>query len=133
MVCPTCKNVMIVVEYNRIELDYCPRCQGVWFDSAELELLVKSTRHEAAGQLPGTFSDAPEAASDEKKRKCPICHQKMMKVTLGQPPILIDACRRGDGLWFDGGEVDQLLKQLPQQPDAQPVAAFLGRVFQAGN
>jgi Zn-finger nucleic acid-binding protein len=33
---------MIVVEYSNVELDYCLNCHGVWFDSDELELLLKS-------------------------------------------------------------------------------------------
>ncbi len=42
MICPACKNDMIVVEYQRIELDFCPHCRGVWFDCGELELMLKS-------------------------------------------------------------------------------------------
>ncbi|MDO8716631.1 MAG: zf-TFIIB domain-containing protein, partial [Dehalococcoidales bacterium] len=58
------------------------------------------------------------------------------KVTIGrEPPILIDACPRGNGLWFDGGELGHLVKQVTGKPaagaDAQtPVAAFLAEVFQ---
>ena len=39
MKCPVCKNMMIVVEHEHIELDYCPDCAGVWFDAGELDLL----------------------------------------------------------------------------------------------
>ena len=39
MKCPIDKSDMIVVEHEKIELDYCLRCSGVWFDSGELELL----------------------------------------------------------------------------------------------
>ena len=45
MICPVCKKDALIVEYDRIELDYCPSCGGVWFDSGELDLLL-----EAAGQ-----------------------------------------------------------------------------------
>jgi len=42
MICPACKNDMIVVEHEDIELDYCTNCNGVWFDSGELELLLEA-------------------------------------------------------------------------------------------
>jgi len=42
MICPVCKSDMIDVEYNRIELDYCTACRGVWFDTEELELLIEN-------------------------------------------------------------------------------------------
>ncbi len=136
MICPTCKSAMIVVEYNQIELDYCIVCRGVWFDSGELELLLHSLNLEDTHQVLGNILDSPEAASTEKKRKCPVCNQKMKKTTVGnEPSILIDVCRREDGLWFDGGEVAHLVKHLAvthgKQDSNQQIISFLGDVFQA--
>ena len=136
MICPACKSEMIDVEYNRIELDYCTQCRGVWFDAEELELLF-----EAAGlgenRIPlDDLLGAPEVSTDESIRKCPICGNRMKKTGIGrEPQIIIDACRMGDGLWFDGGEVVHLIKQMPTESAAegsqQKVLAFLGEVFKA--
>jgi len=136
MICPACKNNMIVVEHHQIELDYCPQCQGVWFDSGELELLVERLKLGDTELFLRSILRTTEAQSTEKKRRCPICTQKMKKTTIGEEPrILIDACQRGDGLWFDGGEMTQLLKQLVRIPAGGPdsrqqVLSFLGEVFQ---
>jgi Zn-finger nucleic acid-binding protein len=55
----------------------------------------------------------------------------MDKVWLGKEPhVLIDSCPVGDGLWFDGGELNQILHQM-QISDAQNVLSFLGRAFEA--
>jgi Zn-finger nucleic acid-binding protein len=51
MICPTCKNPMIVVEYQQIELDYCGSCRGVWFDNGELELLLSKAMKNGAKPL----------------------------------------------------------------------------------
>ena len=137
MICPTCKNNMIAVEHHKIELDYCPNCQGVWFDSGELELLVERLKLGDPALFIRSILRTSEAQSPEKKRRCPICSQKMKKTTIGEEPrILVDACQRGDGLWFDGGELTQLLKQLVKMPSGGPdsqqqVLTFLGEVFQA--
>jgi Zn-finger nucleic acid-binding protein len=137
MICPTCKSDMIVVEHNKIELDYCTNCRGVWFDSGELELLLESISLESPDTFLNNILDSAEAESSERKRKCPICHQKMQKITIGQEPaILIDVCQQGDGLWFDGGEVGQLMRQLAEkssekQGSQQRVITFLGEVFEA--
>ncbi|MDD2715194.1 MAG: zf-TFIIB domain-containing protein, partial [Candidatus Wallbacteria bacterium] len=41
--CPSCGAGMTVLAYLkdklRIEIDYCPDCQGIWLDKGELELL----------------------------------------------------------------------------------------------
>ena len=50
MNCPVCKEPMIIVEHERIELDYCTTCLGVWFDAGELSLLLESMDSEV-GEL----------------------------------------------------------------------------------
>jgi uncharacterized protein len=136
MICPACKNDMIVVEYKRIELDYCPKCRGVWFDSGELELMLKSSVADYA--VLGDIRHLPEARTDEKIRKCPICRQGMTKNNIGKkPPVLIDICPRGDGLFFDGGEVNQLISGLSDNEknakagEDHPAIGFLGEVFKS--
>jgi Zn-finger nucleic acid-binding protein len=126
---------MIVVEHKKIELDYCPKCYGVWFDSGELELFLDSLNLESRDQFFSNMLNAPEAKTPEKKRRCPICAQRMKKVLVGKKPnILVDVCQRSDGLWFDGGEVGELIKQLPGKTAKKPgshhqVGAFLREVF----
>jgi Zn-finger nucleic acid-binding protein len=138
MICPACRNDTIVVEYHQIELDYCPSCHGVWFDSGELELLLDSAGLESPVLLAGLAGSA-EASSKEKRRRCPICLRKMKKTVIGrEPEILIDVCSRGDGLWFDGGELAQLMEQLAgktgeKTTPQQEVLAFLREVFGTGD
>jgi Zn-finger nucleic acid-binding protein len=131
MICPACKKDMIVVEYRHIELDYCPTCRGVWFDCGELELMLQTSNIDRT--CIGEINNLPVAQTTEKARKCPICHDTMSKNTIGQQtPIIIDVCRRYDGLFFDGGELHELVKQIPGEPGKEnPVIGFLGEVFKA--
>jgi len=39
MICSVCRQSMLDIECNNIELDYCAKCRGVWFDASELGLL----------------------------------------------------------------------------------------------
>ncbi|MBI4283300.1 MAG: zf-TFIIB domain-containing protein, partial [Chloroflexi bacterium] len=136
MICPVCKSAMLVVEHKKTELDYCPKCYGTWFDSGELDLFLESLNLPNGAQFLSDARNAADVTSAEKKRRCPICGQKMKKTTLGRPPgILTDVCRKGDGLWFDGGEVGQLIAGLAEKQTGKPeapnqVASFLGEVFQ---
>lgn len=137
MRCPICKSDMIVVEYNNIELDHCEDCHGVWFDSTELELLLKSLNLDSYNLLLDDILKSPETESSEKKLRCPICRKKMKKITISERPgILIDVCPHRHGLWFNGGEVTQLLKHVvgkkPARKNAQhQVIHFLGETFKA--
>ena len=135
MICPACKYDMIVVEYHSIELDYCNSCKGVWFDSGELELLLRSQGLEEPKAFFDDIMNSQEAVSSEKRRNCPICGRKMKKTARdGQSEILIDICRDKHGLWFDRGEVTQLIRDLagkrPPKGDSRgQVIGFLEEVF----
>ena len=113
VLCPVCNVATIVVEHKNIELDYCTGCQGVWFDAGELELLLESEGLEVHRAFLDTMINSPAADVAEKKRRCPICRRKMKKACIdGEGKILIDVCGHGDGIWFDGGELDNLLDSL---------------------
>ncbi len=135
MKCTACNSLMIVVEHEKIELDYCLSCSGVWFDAEELELLLEAMQLEGTSLSLNNILTSPEAKSAEKKRNCPICGRKMKKATVGhEPEVIIDACSWGDGLLFNSGEVGQLITQLlskpPEKSDPQGrVITFLGEVF----
>lgn len=106
MDCPVCKNAMITLELEDVEVDYCTDCGGIWLDAGELELLLGEPQK--AKQLLESF--AVDSQSTEQKRNCPICDKKMEKIKVGSstPILLIDKCRRGDGLWFDRGELQDV-------------------------
>lgn len=47
MQCPVCKTVDLqVAERSGVEIDYCPKCRGIWLDRGELDKLID--RAEAA-------------------------------------------------------------------------------------
>lgn len=107
MDCPVCKEAMITMELNEVEIDHCVDCGGIWLDAGELELLIGE---------PGRSQVLLESfrryeAHTEKPRRCPICDKKMHKILVARegPDLLIDKCRSNDGLWFDRGELDEIL------------------------
>ena len=115
MDCPVCKNAMIALELADVEIDHCTACGGIWLDAGELELLLGDS--ESAEQLLDSFKIDPKCT--EKKRKCPICLKKMQKIIVGlsTPVLLIDKCARGDGLWFDKGELQNILERAQLDKD----------------
>jgi len=107
MNCPTCGNAMVTLELADIEIDHCVHCGGIWLDTGELEILLDDPQK--ARHLLDSFREAPTAS--ELARRCPICEKKMTKIAVGssQPPLLIDRCRRTDGIWLDKSEFQDLL------------------------
>jgi Zn-finger nucleic acid-binding protein len=137
MICPTCREVMIVVEQDKIELDHCTKCAGVWFDAGELELMLERMGRDSSALSLAHIAELPDAETKEKKRRCPVCGRKMKKRRVGgEAGVLIDVCLWGDGLWFDGGEVRQIIEQCALEAGAKKgsgerMFSFLGDTFKA--
>jgi Zn-finger nucleic acid-binding protein len=62
MNCPICDGVSLVMsERNDIEIDYCPKCRGVWLDRGELDKIIERSASLAAPQAVN--SPAPASAA----------------------------------------------------------------------
>ncbi len=137
MNCPACNSQMFVMEYDGLELDDCPACEGVWFDAGELALLFADTDGNAHPELvPDMVAKLPQAGTTERPRRCPSCRKTMHKVNIGpRRRVLIDACSRGHGLFFDRGEVADLARDLTDGDATLParVLAYLGSMAQPTN
>jgi uncharacterized protein len=47
MNCPICNVTLLLAEKQGVEIDYCPKCRGIWLDRGELEKIIeKSTQAE---------------------------------------------------------------------------------------
>jgi Zn-finger nucleic acid-binding protein len=90
-----------------------------------------------ARQTLGDVLRLPEAHTSEKKRRCPICAKNMKKVKIGgETGVMIDTCIHHDGLWFDGGEVAELIEIIAERSTDKKeteseIMGFLKDVFQS--
>jgi Zn-finger nucleic acid-binding protein len=124
MNCPVCKNPMIILELEQVETDFCTECGGIWLDSGELELLFEDSQQ--GRRLLESFH--PEHNIKEKIRPCPICLKKMQKIRAGgeSEPVIIDSCRKGHGLWFDSGELAEVLAKGNFDKEKKVIKHLLG-------
>jgi Zn-finger nucleic acid-binding protein len=128
MDCPVCRNAMIVLELDEVEVDYCTACEGIWLDAGELELLLGG-----ASQAQAVMGSFATAQTDEAARKCPICRKKMEKVWVGAADgkrEMLDRCKKEHGLWFDRGELQGVLS-MGHFDDEGKVRHLLGELFRA--
>ena len=120
MLCPVDQCPMPAVEYQGIEVDYCAECGGIWLDAGELELLMESP-----GGVLRLLTPANHA---EKRHRCPICRETMVKTTCEEAcGVILDQCPRGHGFWLDRGELEVLLDQAGQSSSL--MGQFLRELF----
>ncbi|MBI5258209.1 MAG: zf-TFIIB domain-containing protein [Burkholderiales bacterium] len=55
MQCPVCTDTALVMSDRQgVEIDYCPKCRGVWLDRGELDKLIERS---------ATIASAPAASA----------------------------------------------------------------------
>jgi len=66
MLCPMCSVELVLSERQGIEIDYCPKCRGVWLDRGELDKMIERSAP-ALSQSPAVEhrSNYPEHDSRE--------------------------------------------------------------------
>jgi uncharacterized protein len=50
--CPVCRVDLVMSERQGIEIDYCPKCRGLWLDRGELDKIIER----AAAEQPAAPS-----------------------------------------------------------------------------
>ena len=62
LLCPACKVDLVMSERQGIEIDYCPKCRGVWLDRGELDKIIERSASEevrAAQAQPAPQQEQP--------------------------------------------------------------------------
>lgn len=113
MRCPSCKTQTLRPfreSASGLEVDACSDCTGIWFDPHELGTFLKSD----VMKQRFLWMDAVPASSvgyviNTTRRRCPRDSQPMdEKIYAG---ITLDSCPKCKGIWFDEGEVRQVVER----------------------
>lgn len=71
MFCPVCsQTTLLMTERQGVEIDYCPKCRGVWLDRGELDKLIAlSAPREESGM--GNRAEPPRSSRPSPERDVP--------------------------------------------------------------
>jgi Zn-finger nucleic acid-binding protein len=74
MLCPVCPNVELKMSDRKgVEIDYCPKCRGVWLDRGELDKIIdlsvpeRSERDDREERRPERDERRPERFDDDRR------------------------------------------------------------------
>lgn len=68
MLCPTDQAELVMSDRQGIEIDYCPKCRGVWLDRGELDKLIERS-HTAMPQATPFRDDDDRYIPDDRNRR----------------------------------------------------------------
>ena len=106
MKCPKCESQFETITFEKIEVERCLGCQGLWFDMLEKDDLVQIKGSEAIdignGQVGKQYRDMEDV-------HCPHCSVEMLPmVDKDQYHIKYESCPICYGTFFDAGEFRDL-------------------------
>lgn len=65
LICPACRVDLVMSDRQGVEIDYCPKCRGVWLDRGELDKIIERSAAYEAGQA------SPQAVPEPQPRTAP--------------------------------------------------------------
>ena len=70
MKCPVCDVDLSISDKQGIEIDYCPKCRGIWLDRGELDKIIeRSSRHEPEDNRYDNRTEKDRYYDDDYKYK----------------------------------------------------------------
>lgn len=114
LVCPACRKIHLKAYTDKntgLEIDACPKCWGLWFDSNELGHFFTSEQLKSRFFLPEDVMPAQSTGFiiSTKTRPCPRCMKAMQEKLFGD--VSVDICQNCLGIWLDDGELQRIVKQ----------------------
>ena len=126
--CPACREPMVVLDLEGVEIDHCLSCGGTWLDAGELDQIAELAGA-ASVELAGFAAGSREGR--RTRRRCPRCRARLREIPLpGEPPVLMDRCPRGHGLWLDRGEMAAAIRAHAGEKEAV-VARFFAELYRS--
>lgn len=52
MLCPVDNETLVMADRGGVEIDYCPKCRGVWLDRGELDKIIERAMGAPAAAAP---------------------------------------------------------------------------------
>ncbi len=117
MNCLKCLGKLQKKHIEGIEVECCYICEGIWFDTGELERVIKLDSQDfdfdqvGHGEFDGKECVEFKKEYDSKPAACPKCNNGTLLINKeyhGKSVVHADCCPHGHGIWLDGGEIQYL-------------------------
>lgn len=131
MKCPVCSCDLRRARSKGVTVDVCSSCAGIWFDSGELQTLLRQlveseTVAPASTRLFQRRQVQTEDESAAEIRCCPQCGMVMKTFNYAYDSnVFVDKCPHCEGIWTDAGEVKRLARHLKEDPRVSVVGQYI--------
>lgn len=127
--CPICKVPLSNTILHNTEVDYCPKCYGLWFEEDELRL-AKNAKDESLKWLDiDLWKDESKFKVSYGIRLCPYCRMPLYEVYYGNSKVIVDVCNLCHGVWLDRAEFKKIIDWLKEKADYEIMDNYSKNLF----
>jgi len=117
MFCPNDNEQLEKILFHDVEVDYCPRCLGIWFEKDELRY-AKDLKDEKLNWVDvDLWRDKSRFEISKSHKHCPVCRVALIETRYDESKTKIDFCKMCGGIWLDRGEFKQIINYLKNKSD----------------
>ncbi|HBL15421.1 MAG TPA: hypothetical protein DD417_01300 [Elusimicrobia bacterium] len=109
MRCPSCQTEMQEQGFEGCQLDFCPKCAGVWASPEELGHVALTKKVEfKPEQAVAAFQDRWKGSKPDRSLDCPVCAKKLKQFDYLKLGVYLDSCPEDHGVFFDAEELEKV-------------------------
>jgi Zn-finger nucleic acid-binding protein len=117
MECPNDKENLEKILFHDVEVGFCHRCLGMWFDKDELRL-AKDDKDKQLNWLDvDLWRDKNKFHVSRGNKYCPVCRVGLQEVRYDESKTKVDFCKMCQGVWLERGEFKQIINYLKTKSD----------------
>lgn len=125
MFCPICKKYLDRAILAGVEINFCPKCLGLWFEEEELRW-AKDVKDRNLRWLDiDLWKDEEKFNISPGQKLCPWCRLSLYETEYGDSGIKVDVCNICHGIWLDRGEFKKIIQYLKKKADKEILNNYL--------
>lgn len=129
MRCPVCKHRKLdQAILSGVEVDYCPRCYGLWFEENELQWAKDEQDRDLRWLDIDVWKDESQFRVSRGRKLCPLDRLPLYEVYYGDSSIKVDVCNICRGTWLDRGEFKDIVAYLKEKQEHEVLYHYLKNI-----
>ena len=128
--CPRCKILLSSTILYGVEVDYCPKCYGLFFEEEELRWAKDEKDKELKWFDVDLWKDKRDFKISYGIRLCPYCRVPLYEVYYGDSKVVVDVCNLCHGIWLDRAEFKKIIDYLEKEADYQALNNYIKNLLE---
>lgn len=125
MLCPIDKIKLEKAILSGVEVDYCPKCLGLWFEEEELRLAKDYKDRNLRWLDIDLWKSEDKFKISLTQKLCPQDRLPLYETNYGDSDIKVDICNVCYGTWLDRGEFKKIIQYLKEKVDKEVLNHYL--------